>query len=282
MPWGRLDDSLYDHPKLDLLPHEAEAAQRILDTLDPAQLVKLVALGLWARSISWCNRFLTDGAVPRATIVRKLDGSPELADAMVGAGWFESSATGYQVHDFLDFNESRADVLERREKDADRQREWRKNRGKNRHGVSHDVTSNGSEPDVTGGVTALVTPSSRARDVARIPARPGPAESNLSGERISDARARPRRADIQALHDRGWKRVTKAQRQVLDEVLDRHDVTGPAFAAEVIRATPAGRDPLEAVMAADRLWQEARRRQADADEAAAKAIHEPVPAWLER
>ena len=99
------------------------------------------------------------------------------------------------------------------------------------------------------------------------PSRVRDEKESLSREN-PDARARLRRADIAALHDRGWKRVTKAQRAVLDEILGRHDVTGPEFAAEAIRATPADKDPLEAVMTADRLWQDAQRRRADSDEAA--------------
>lgn len=105
---------------------------------------------------------------------------------------------------------------------------------------------------------------------------------------LSTTRGRGRasgRADIAALHDRGWKRVTKKQRAVLDEVLERHDVTGPEFAAAAIRATPADRDPLESVMAADRMWQDAQRRAADADEtawAATKAEEraQAEPDWL--
>ena len=103
---------------------------------------------------------------------------------------------------------------------------------------------------------------------------------SLSGRDSSDAR--DERDDVQALRDRGWKRVTKAQRRVLDEVLDRHDVTGPAFAAEVIRATPADRDPLAEVMKADAAWQDIQRRRAEAEEEAwAKekaAVAEPD--WL--
>ncbi len=75
------------------------------------------------------------------------------------------------------------------------------------------------------------------------------------------------RADIAALLER-WPKVTKPQRKVLDEVLERHDVTGPAFAAQVIRATPADKDPLAAVLDADRLWQDAQRRRAEAEESA--------------
>lgn len=97
-------------------------------------------------------------------------------------------------------------------------------------------------------------------------------KTRIDETRISlrrESRARPR-VDVDALLERpGWTKVTRAQRRVLDEILTRHDVTGPEFAAEVIRATPPDQDPLEAVMAADRMWQETQRRRADAEEAKA-------------
>lgn len=167
MPWGRLDDSLYDHPKLDLIPAED----------------RLAAVGLWARTISWCNRFLTDGAVPRNRIER-LDGTLDLADQLVTAGLFDATATGYIVHDFLEFNDSRVDVEKRRKSDAERKAAWR---GKKRHGGTNTGTSEDAEHDVPGGVTAgqgddVSHRDSRARDVARdvarIPSRPVPSHDS--------------------------------------------------------------------------------------------------------
>ena len=121
----------------------------------------------------------------------------------------------------------------------------------------------------------------RVRSANPVPSRPVPSRPTESLSR--ESRAKPgERADVQALRDRGWKRVTAKQRAVLDEVLARHDVTGPAFAAEVIRLTPADADPLDAVMAADRMWQASQRKKADAEEAAARQakVDEQGPAWL--
>lgn len=119
-------------------------------------------------------------------------------------------------------------------------------------------------------VRASVEP---ARPSSRPPADPAKTridedrrdEDSLIGE---TSRARPDRPDVQALRDRGWKRVSAKQRAVLDEVLTRHDVTGPAFAAEVIRATPKDRDPLAAVMTADRMWQASQRTRIAAEKKA--------------
>lgn len=123
------------------------------------------------------------------------------------------------------------------------------------------TTRNGDRNAETG---ATVTALSRARATTATAT-----VTNLSTGRDSSSLvpgAPVERDDIAALLERGWRKVTKAQRRVLDEVLARHDVTGPAFAAEAIRMTPPDADPLAAVMDADRRWQAAQRAQADAAE----------------
>jgi hypothetical protein len=262
MPWGRLDDSLYDHPKLDLIPVEE----------------RLAAIGLWARAISWCNRFLTDGLVPRDRIT-KLDGTADLADRLVVAGLFDSGGNvpsgAYQIHDFLSFNDSREKVLERRQHDADRKAKWRaakeaEKNGKRPRAARPSGTARTNGRNVPPSVQPDGTPlshvesqrDSRTRESRPDPTRPDPSHDSL--ERDS-AGARP---DVQALLDRGWPKVTKAQRAILDEVAGRHDRTGHGFAAEVIRNTAPEADPLESVMSADRMWQSRQRQAADDGDAA--------------
>lgn len=197
MPWGRLDDSLYDHPKLDDLPGTEEA----LEGIPGDGMVRLAAVGLWARSISWCNRFLTDGKVPRDRIV-KLDGSRELADLLVRVGLFERCSGGYQVHDFLQFNDSRDVVLERRAKEAARKALWRKNRGnKDQPGDGPadgpGGTPNGDGPNVPGVVPPSVPASVPAGqdDVSR-------AESRRPSRRLSQGESRPESRDSTRTRDR--------------------------------------------------------------------------------
>ena len=96
MPWGSLDDSLYDHPKLDLLGSS-----------------RLPCVGLWILAVSWSNRYLTDGFIPR-TRVEKLHGTVNLAEKLVTAGLFERAGEDYRVHDFLDFNPSAGEIQARR------------------------------------------------------------------------------------------------------------------------------------------------------------------------
>jgi len=107
MPWGRLDDGLYDHPKLDALGRD-----------------RLAAVGLWTLAISWCNRRLTDGIVP-ADRIRLLGGTTALAERLVEVGLFDRRDEGYAVHDFLAFNDSAETVRSRRDVAAERQRRHR-------------------------------------------------------------------------------------------------------------------------------------------------------------
>jgi hypothetical protein len=107
MPWGRLDDSLYDHPKLDVLGKD-----------------RLPCIGLWVLSISWCNRYLTDGVLPAERIPR-LGGTKAQAERLVEAGLFDREGDGYAIHDFLSFNRSRSAVEAERAYDRDR---WQRRR----------------------------------------------------------------------------------------------------------------------------------------------------------
>jgi hypothetical protein len=182
MPWGRIDDSLYDHPKLDLIPLEH----------------RLATLGLLVRCISWCNRFRTDGHVPRERIA-KLDGTIELADRLVVAGMFEPNGSGYLIHDFLDYNDSREQIDERRRKEAERKAEWR---DKKRHSVSPTGTpsANGEvvPPSVPPGQTDLsqrVSRDSRGRSARE--SRPGPARPDPYLEKVPRSGTSTREADVE-------------------------------------------------------------------------------------
>ena len=110
MPWGRLDDSLYDHPKLDALGRN-----------------RLSCIGLNILAVSWCNRFLTDGFVPENRVVH-LGGTRLLAESLVSAGLWERADGGYRIHDFLDYNESREDIQKDRERSRERMRLLRSSR----------------------------------------------------------------------------------------------------------------------------------------------------------
>jgi hypothetical protein len=107
MPWGRVDDDFYDHPKVVNMPAG----------------VRNAACGLYWRAVSYCNRYLTDGRLSEAALV-KLDARPEEIKALLMIapgmrfGLFEKcpgKGSGYRIHDFLAKNKSRDEVYAERE-----------------------------------------------------------------------------------------------------------------------------------------------------------------------
>ena len=98
MPWSKLDDEFYDHPKV----IQAGTA----------------ATGLFAMALSYTARKLTDGFVSTAMIRRlcaDMDDPLALAERLVDAGLFEAVEDGYFIHDYLDYNPSSRDIKAQRE-----------------------------------------------------------------------------------------------------------------------------------------------------------------------
>jgi hypothetical protein len=111
MPWSKVDDRFHSHPKV-------VAAWKI----DPA------ALGLYLRALSYTAEHLTDGNIGQAFVdelfpVRSR--RKRAVDALVTTGLWDRNGTGYVIHDYLDFNDSRAKFLERRHRDSNRKRAGR-------------------------------------------------------------------------------------------------------------------------------------------------------------
>lgn len=72
------------------------------------------------------------------------------------------------------------------------------------------------------------------------------------------------RADLDAFLLVKRRAPTPRQRQLLDGILERHDLTGPAWAADIMLRHPD--DPIGAVLQADREWREERIKEAQAAE----------------
>ena len=96
MPWGRVDDTFHSHPKVTSIPAE----------------IRMAAVGLHWMAISWCNAHTTDGKVP-AHVIAALGGNDEQATALVTARLWHRAGRCYRIHDFLDFNTSKAVLAER-------------------------------------------------------------------------------------------------------------------------------------------------------------------------
>jgi hypothetical protein len=108
MAWVRIDDQLHAHPKI-----------RHAWRSEPA------SLGLHLLALSYVGAYLTDGNVPAEFVSDQLPGAAKrnrAVKALEEAGLWERNGTGWTIHDYLDFNESRAKVLAKRRADANRKR----------------------------------------------------------------------------------------------------------------------------------------------------------------
>jgi hypothetical protein len=119
------------------------------------------AFRLWAEAICWANRNLTDGAIRLAELgdISKR-GRPKLADQLVEHGLWHpngeqcdspkcprSGIDGWVIHDYWDYQPSKAQVLHERTAKAERQRRYM---DKARRGKDASVdTSRDASVDVT-------------------------------------------------------------------------------------------------------------------------------------
>lgn len=110
MPWFKLDDAFHSHPKV------LEAGNE--------------AVGLYVRCGSYASQHLTDGYIPEA--VALLFGSAELADTLVEAKLWTRAKGGWRMHDFLEYNPSREEVIHKRKVRSEAGRKGGVNSGKAR------------------------------------------------------------------------------------------------------------------------------------------------------
>jgi len=115
MTWVRIDDGFYQHPKV------AAAGP--------------LAMAMQVAALCYCNRHLTDGFVPRAVVptLLNLEGIAtglrdhehfvtgdtatwqDVVRDLIRPGMWEETDGGYRIHDYLDWNLSKAEVLKLRE-----------------------------------------------------------------------------------------------------------------------------------------------------------------------
>lgn len=133
MTWVKLDDRFPSHRKIALL---ADRAFR-----------------LHVSALCWCAENLTDGYVSERELplVARLRNPRAAAKELVGAGLWDRVDGGWLVHDYLDYNPSRDQVLAERKKNAERQERFR--RRKAGKPTPPDDASNGRSNGVTNGVT---------------------------------------------------------------------------------------------------------------------------------
>lgn len=108
MAWLRIDDRVRTHPKI------AKAGPS--------------AAWLWLCGVCYCREHLTDGFIPDAAVpalAMNLPSPKKHAARLVEVRLWEAADGGYQVHDFLDWNPSRSEVMSLRDKERDKKRTQR-------------------------------------------------------------------------------------------------------------------------------------------------------------
>jgi general stress protein YciG len=99
MPWFKVDDSFYDHPK-------------VFDAPD-------CAVALWTRAGTWSARNLTDGFVPAKLPARLCDDPDTAIRELTDRGLWRRAKGGYQFHEWTDYQPSAEKVRDLRQKRAD-------------------------------------------------------------------------------------------------------------------------------------------------------------------
>jgi len=102
--WIALNIDLYQHPKI------AKAG--------PA------AAWVWACCIMYCQRYLTDGFIPKDRIegiAAVINPSPKVyVKTLLACRLLDEAEGGYPVHDYLDYNDDAATVKRKRKLEAAR------------------------------------------------------------------------------------------------------------------------------------------------------------------
>ena len=110
MPWVKLDDRFPSHRKIALLSDRA--------------------FRLHVSAICWCAENLTDGRIAERELplVAKVRGIKATAQQLEDAGLWDRIEGGWEIHDYLDYNPSRDQVLAERKRNAERQERFRQRR----------------------------------------------------------------------------------------------------------------------------------------------------------
>jgi hypothetical protein len=106
--WLRIDDRVRTHPKI------AQAGPS--------------AAWLWFCGICYCREHLTDGFIPKAVLpglALGLTQAEKHAKSLIAVNLWHPTEGGYLVHDFLDWNPSRAEVESQRTDERERKRRER-------------------------------------------------------------------------------------------------------------------------------------------------------------
>jgi hypothetical protein len=182
---SRFDDKAIDQTKIE---RAADILDGVAEGGKPGRRFGYTrAYGAWAWGVTYANAHLTDGLLTRRAIEKYRIGSAE-CDALVAAGSWDVVEGGYQIHDFLDWNPSAAEVKAKQSKDRDRKRKaagYQTDSARNPCGVAADSFASRADARAPSGLgrdgTGEEEPS-MSDDLGREPERGAPALELSSGQ----------------------------------------------------------------------------------------------------
>lgn len=122
MSWVRIHDAAMTHPKIIGLSDSAFRA--------------------WVWGLSYAQTHLTDGLIPTAAVDARFG---RRAQELMAAGLWTASEKGFQIHDYLDWNDSRDVVLQKRHAARSRATDSRQRSARAAHVPSGVVLPEGSD-----------------------------------------------------------------------------------------------------------------------------------------
>lgn len=100
MPWAKLDDGFWMHPKVVMAGNEVA--------------------GIFARCLSYCGKYLTDGRVP-PEVALAIAGSKRAVEKTVASGFLQELPSGdLYVRDYAHYNPLRDEVEAKREERSEK------------------------------------------------------------------------------------------------------------------------------------------------------------------
>lgn len=172
MTWTRLDDGIYDHPK-------------VAEVDDPAAVL------LWIWSMAWSNRHGTDGHLPAKSIRvlaahAKVTDLAEAARQLCDAGLWDETDGGWEIHDFLDYQPAAEQVDDLRRKRSEAGRKGGRRSGETRR---TEATPQANDEASASAVASPLLKQSRTPsrpDPIAIYSSSGPVQQGISTGRDDD------------------------------------------------------------------------------------------------
>lgn len=193
MSWFKVDDSFPQHRKVLMIPRKH----------------RLACIGLWMSGAAWCSRHLSDGLLDKF-LIEELGGTGEQAGWLVEVGLWIDKSDQVLFHDWSDYQTTRAQVDEKKAKDAERKRKAREaydaKRARSRASVQEDsenVTTESAQRPRGQSAESAQRPE-HVRSTETPTPTPTPTETPTEVLKAC-ATASPQHVDVVDLFEQFWK-----------------------------------------------------------------------------